>query len=537
MTSMKKKTVWALRSFIGASVLLWTTAIWTEQPEPDERPAAQQRRQDQNADRISILEEEIETMKLNRATKQYKSYGGLGPAASGVYYVDEGLSWGGYGEIKFRDYRSDVKADEADVHRFILYAGYKFNDWIVLNTEIEYEHAGFVTASVDECSDATCSSSSSKSFNEGEVFVEFAYLDFKLAPWFQVAAGLQLVPMGITNYMHEPTTFYTVERPQTESNIIPSTWRDIGILIHGEPLEGLLRYKFGVLTGMKGSGFSNSSWIRGGRTKGSEVKSEDLAYVAALDVFPLAGLMVGGSYYYGGSGQDEIQKVDFMSRLDFDNLGITDPILKSDAQREFQAGRQERARFHLAEGHIRYQTGPFHFQGLFARGWMDESTARALNANNGSNIGVVVEGGYVELGYDLLSFFDTNHRLMAIVRNEYVNTQKETVRRYEGGTEDIQDTIASNSGGLFEVSSNSDVGVISSSRAGSELYGVQGVADRTLDRRIVTYGLAYFPHPNVAIKADYESWDSKSDLTADIEEKNGSNNKIDRFNLAVTFIF
>ncbi|MCB1169410.1 MAG: hypothetical protein KDK25_03705, partial [Leptospiraceae bacterium] len=242
-------------------------------------------------------------------------------------------------------------------------------------------------------------------------------------------------------------------------------------------------------------------------------------------------------YYYGGSGQDEIQQVNLFSRLDFDNLGITDPILKADAQREFKAGRQERARIQMAEAHLRYQTGPFHFQALFARGWMEEDTARAINATTGSNVGVVAEGGYIELGYDLLSFFDTDQRLMAIVRNEYLNTQKETVRRYAGGQEDINDAIAANSGGLFKVASNSEAGVISSSRAGSELYGIQGVADRSLDRRIMTYGLAYFPHPNVALKADYESWDSRTDLNADIEEKNSSNNKIDRFNLAVTFIF
>lgn len=533
---MKHYTAYAL-----AALLLWLAGpalLLAEDPQPDEpQRRTETRRARENTERLSILEEEIEKMKLNRATKKYESYGGLGPAASGVYHVDEGLSWGGYGEIKFRDYRSDVKTDEADVHRFILYAGYRFNDWIVLNSEIEYEHAGFATDSVRECSDSTCSSASTKSVNESEVFVEFAYLDFKFAPWFQVAAGLQLVPMGITNYMHEPTTFYTVERPQTESNLIPSTWRDIGILIHGEPLQGLLRYKVGVLTGMRGSKFSSSSWIRGGRTKGSEVRSEDLAYVAALDVFPLEGLMVGGSYYYGGSGQDEIQQVNLFSRLDFDNLGITDPILKADAQREFKAGRQERARIQMAEAHLRYQTGPFHFQTLFARGWMEEDTARAINATTGSNVGVVAEGGYIELGYDLLSFFDTDQRLMAIVRNEYLNTQKETVRRYAGGQEDINDAIAANSGGLFKVASNSEAGVISSSRAGSELYGIQGVADRSLDRRIMTYGLAYFPHPNVALKADYESWDSRTDLNADIEEKNSSNNKIDRFNLAVTFIF
>ncbi|MFN3603775.1 MAG: hypothetical protein ACK4UJ_03570, partial [Leptonema sp. (in: bacteria)] len=47
-------------------------------------------------EKIKILEEEIENLKEKKATKQYKSYQGLGPAASGVYFTEEGLSWGGY---------------------------------------------------------------------------------------------------------------------------------------------------------------------------------------------------------------------------------------------------------------------------------------------------------------------------------------------------------------------------------------------------------------------------------------------------------
>ena len=44
--------------------------------------------------------------------------------------------------------------------RVVAYLGYKFNDWIVFNTEIEFEHGS--------------------TENEGSVSVEFATLDFLL---------------------------------------------------------------------------------------------------------------------------------------------------------------------------------------------------------------------------------------------------------------------------------------------------------------------------------------------------------------------
>ena len=41
--------------------------------------------------------------------------------------------------------------------------------------------------------------------------------------------GLQLVPMGIQNLKHEPTTFLGVNRTTVENKIIPSTWRENGV--------------------------------------------------------------------------------------------------------------------------------------------------------------------------------------------------------------------------------------------------------------------------------------------------------------------
>ena len=45
--------------------------------------------------------------------------------------------------------------------------------------------------------------------------------------------GLMLIPMGIVNEYHEPTTFNGVERPSLDSKIVPTTWREMGIGVSG----------------------------------------------------------------------------------------------------------------------------------------------------------------------------------------------------------------------------------------------------------------------------------------------------------------
>ncbi len=560
-----KKKAWPLSPLL----LLFSAPLLAQEP-ADERSRRAAPGGMSDRDRIELLEEEVENLKLKRATKEYRSYGGLGPAASSVYFVEEGLTWGGYGEVKYQNYQSSYKKDGGNLHRFVLYAGYRFNEWIVLNTEIEYEHAGFESTSVctgistttetvdtddgagsvDVLASANCNKSS---VQKGEVYAEFMYLDFKFHDSFQVAAGLQLMPMGIINENHEPTTFYSVERPYTESQIIPSTWRDIGIMVHGDVAGGLVSYKAGVFNGMKGSGFSDSSWIRGGRYKGSKVSFQDIAYVASLDIHPVEGLTAGGSYYHGWAGQDEITKADLATRLDASQVfaGVADADLQSRltayAQAEWDQSRKIRPLVRIAEGHVQFEKGPFSLTGLFARGWIDEEGARALNMETGKNIATEVEGGYVTVGYNIATLFGWTHKLVVFGRTEYVNTAKNTVKA--GLEQYIENEVAKQSGGLLKTSDESTTlpGVLTVSEA--KKYGVvtstsdfaeyvePGTPSKVNDRRIQTVGFAYYPHPNVAIKADYEWWDSQSDLYLDDDRFNTSNNKIDRLNLAVTFIF
>ncbi len=70
-----------------------------------------------------------------------------------------------------------------------------------------------------------------------------------------------------------------------------------------------------------------------------------------------------------------------------------------------------------------------------------------------------------------------------------------------------------------------------------QTYGIVGAPNPVNDRRIQTVGFAFYPHPNVSIKLDYEDWSSKSKYYQDSDFYNTSNNNLDAINAAVTFIF
>ena len=505
-------------------VLLFSIPVFAQRPGLEER--------------ISILEESIENRKLEGAVKVYKSVNGMGPAASGVYNVDSGFSFGGYGEIKYRNYDTPYLTDVVDVHRFILYTGYKFNDWIVLNAEIEYEHAGFETKKVVTDVDFGSDKAQKSSVNSGDVFVEFAYLDFSFAEWLQLSAGLNLMPIGITNYMHEPTTFNPVERPLTETYIIPSTWREIGAIFHGRLFDGRLVYRVGIVTGLNGEGFSDSGFIRGGRQKGSNAKADTPAYILNMDYKPFDGLLAGGSFYRG-----RVDHGDMTSAGNREIQGSVAAPWDNYFAVENDMADSEKVWINIAEAHYDWKVGDFYTRGLVARSWMNENAARAVNKSTGKNVGMVAEGGYIEAGYNILGLTRSSKKLFLFVRNEMINTQKETVRRYAGGKEDIADFICSamlaNTCNTTDTlgGGNQDLGVIENSDSNKEAYGVNGLGERGNDRRVVTVGMAFLPHPNVTLKLDYEKHYSKTDYFLDSVRFNDKSNRNDRVNFAVGYIF
>ncbi|HEY9170195.1 MAG TPA: porin [Lutibacter sp.] len=209
--------------------------------------------------------------------------------------ISEGVSIGGYAQIDYNEPDGSAPG-KLDVHRVVMFLGYKFNEKVSFLSEIEYEHVS-------------------------EVYIEQAYLKYKANENFNVLAGLMLVPMGIINEFHEPTTFYGVERPNVDSYIVPTTWREIGIGFSGKIDNASLKYQAYVFNGFKsyagGAGIlRGTDGLRKGRQKGAEsvVNSPNLS--TKLDYYGITGLRLGLSGYFGKTQTDN-------TSIDASTVGIS----------------------------------------------------------------------------------------------------------------------------------------------------------------------------------------------------------------------
>jgi hypothetical protein len=389
---------------IAATTLaLSGAAPMAAQSEPSDAVRA---RDDRIADlerKLDVLASELERVRTQVAVPEepeLKSAYGLGPAASKIYGVERGLSIGGYGEANYRNFigdRNEDDLDRADFLRLVLYFGYKFTENIVFNSEIEFEHAS--------AGEETVSSDS------GSVSVEFAALDFFWQDWANFRAGMLLLPMGFLNEVHEPPYYFGVTRPEVEQRIIPSTWRENGVGIFGRIGEDV-EYRSYVTTGFNAVGFSDSG-IRGGRQKGNRALAEDLAWTTRVDWTPevLPGFLLGGSFYFGDSGQDQ----------ELDGVDVPD------------------ARLWIAEAHAQYEKGPWNFRALAAYSELSDTSSLnvALDRPRDRPIAEAMFGGYVEAAYDVWPtlFGNADKSLEPFFRVEYVDTQLEVPSSFEANDE------------------------------------------------------------------------------------------------------
>jgi hypothetical protein len=315
------------------------------------------------ARRVDQLSRELDDLKLGPVAKP-ESHWGFGPAASKVYGVEQGVSIGGYGEMLVNGVAEENESGAAvdapttiDFLRQILYVGYKFDEHLLLNSEIEFEHASTEHA--------------------GAVSVEFANIDALLHPEFNLRGGLLLVPMGIYNEMHEPPTFLPARRPETERRIIPSTWGANGAGVFGATRKGL-SYRAYVIESLNAAGFE-AGGVREGRQGGSEALFEDIAGVARVG-YDRAGISAAASVFSGNTSQ-----------------GARTPV-----------GRSFGGRTTIYEAHVDMRHRGVRFRALAAGANVDD--AADINAANGltgdgggASVGSRMWGAYAEAGYELWS--------------------------------------------------------------------------------------------------------------------------------------
>lgn len=185
--------------------------------------------------------------------------------------------FGAYGELHYANVPTPgVNGDEQlDFHRFVVFFGHEFSDTIQFFSEVELEHA---YVGQDEA---------------GELELEQAYIQFQLNQNYSVSTGMFLVPVGIINETHEPTTFYGVERNPVETHIIPSTWREPGIMLTGTLPDAGLRYDLAYHGGLDaGANIAN------GRQSAAEAEAEAKAATARIKYTAIPGLELAASVQY-----------------------------------------------------------------------------------------------------------------------------------------------------------------------------------------------------------------------------------------------
>jgi len=285
--------------------------------------------------------------------------------------ISEGVSIGGYAQIDYNEPDGSAPG-KLDVHRMIMYLGYKFNEKVSFMSEIEYEHVS-------------------------ELYVEQAYLKYKANENFNVLAGLMLVPMGIINEYHEPTTFYGVERPNVDNFIVPTTWREIGVGFSGKIDNASLKYQAYLFNGFKsyaaGAGIlRGTDGFRRGRQKGAEsvVNSPNLS--AKLDYYGITGLRLGLAGYFGKTQTDN-------SSIEASTVGIA--MIGLDA---------------------RYKYNNLELRGQYIHTNLTDT--EDYNLLTGKDLGSKMYGFYGEVAYS----FDLKgvEKLTPFLRYEKYNTHAET---------------------------------------------------------------------------------------------------------------
>jgi hypothetical protein len=283
-----------------------------------------------------------------------------------------------------------------------------------------------------------------------EVYVEQAFLEYKLKEWLNFRGGLLLIPMGIVNEYHEPPTYNGVERPSLDTYIIPTTWRELGAGVTGVIRDASLKYQVYVINGFLGYDgnpkFNGKNALRSGRQKGVESVIRFPNFAGKVEYYGLKGLNVGLAAYAGKS----------QSKL-FNDIPAEGP--------ERQVADSSVVGIAMIGIDARYN-----FKGLILRGQFNFgsfSNTDQYNAFTGSDFGSSMTGYYLEAGYNVFTTSTKlKSQLIPFIRYENYDTQ----RTVSGGNE----------------------------------------KNPAYHRNEFTFGIGWKPVSGVAVKADYQLFNNET---------------------------
>ena len=270
----------------------------------------------------------------------------------------------GYGEVHYNNGTDDGAGSDREsnsnfhLHRAVLYVGHKFSDTVSFNSEFEFEGAA--------------------DNKDIETEVEQFYIDWKARPNLALKLGQWLVPVGILNERHEPDTFYGVERNPVETQIIPSTWWEKGVLASTQ-ITPDLSLDVAVSNGLRGdiTTLGPNENLREFRQEFGRASTDAGAYTARVRYTGINGLELASTVQY---------------QTDITQTG--DAVVGGKAPAV------------LSELHADWRNGPLELRALYARWDIDNDFAKT----NGFD---VQQGYYLEPAYrvnEKLGFFARYNR-------------------------------------------------------------------------------------------------------------------------------
>ncbi len=277
-----------------------------------------------------------------------------------IFFSDpNAFVFGSYGEAHYNQdmVNGSYQNGNMDLHRLIMFMGYKFNNKLQFFSEIEFEHVK-------------------------EVYVEQAFLNYSFNSFFNVKGGIILIPVGYVNEFHEPTLFNGVERPNVDKYVIPTTWREMGLGLHGILKRANLKYQLYLVNGMmgyNGTAKINSGGIRSSRQKGAEASFSSPSLTGKLTYYGLNGLRLGVSGFFGNTVST---MYDGLDRMDAAAVTMADSSVLG---------------IGMVCANLQYNIGDFQFTGI--ANVTSLSNTKEYNEFTGSNAAEQIMGYYGELAY------------------------------------------------------------------------------------------------------------------------------------------
>lgn len=357
------------------------------------------------------LKKEIK-QELQEGMKTYPAEENQAPINESNKKESPWLTWNkfsleGYGVINYfyNDYDTDPSyKNKLDAERLNIYLGYQFTEGIRFLSEIEFEHGG-TGAALEYDNQEEAGEFEQEIEQGGEVKLEQVYLDFTIAPYFNVRAGRLKVHFGLAQDLDEPTEYFTTTLSEMENAIIPLGWYETGIEFHGE-FAKRFQYSAYVVSGLDASGFSSRNWIKfGHQTRFEMVNAESLAFAGRLD------------YQFGKS------KHTF--------FGISGYINDAAANRP-KNDMNESAYVTLGEAHLSYHENNWRVHSDVLYGNLENSNiVSAKNSKLSNRLGVKRNpvgknafGFSTEVGYNILALIapKSNQKLFPFGRYDYYDT-------------------------------------------------------------------------------------------------------------------